>query len=103
MALQDLLDPRGQPPHRLGKILAVEEKAFRFSRATLTNYGNVASVVVLDALRRAFDSGEVRRGDRALIAAFGPGITAAMAVGTWTSDPPTAPSEYSRLSGATTA
>ncbi len=41
----------------LSKFLQVDPHAFRFSRATLTEYGNIASAVVLDALRRLFDEG----------------------------------------------
>ena len=60
---------------------------FRHSWATLTNYGNIASAVVLDALRRMFDEGLQTPGTPGLIAGFGPGITAEMAVGSWTVDP----------------
>ncbi|MGW7194103.1 type III polyketide synthase, partial [Streptomyces sp. NPDC054838] len=69
----------------LSKFLNVAPEAFRFSRATLTEYGNVASVVVLDALARLFDEGGVEEGAQGLIAGFGPGITAEMALGHWTS------------------
>ncbi|MFE9331063.1 type III polyketide synthase [Streptomyces sp. NPDC006925] len=67
----------------LGKYLEVPQHAFRFSRATLTEYGNTASVVVLDALRRLFDEGGPGEGARGLLAGFGPGITAEMALGCW--------------------
>ncbi|MDF3142044.1 MULTISPECIES: type III polyketide synthase [unclassified Streptomyces] len=68
----------------LSRFLGVPAEAFRFSRATLTEYGNVASVVVLDALRRLFDAGGPPEGARGLLAGFGPGITAEMSLGTWT-------------------
>ncbi|MEU6477047.1 type III polyketide synthase [Streptomyces sp. NPDC047017] len=67
----------------LSKFLKVEPHAFRFSRATLTEYGNIASAVVLDALRRLFDEGGVEDGARGLLAGFGPGITAEMSLGNW--------------------
>ncbi len=68
----------------LSRFLRVDSQAFRFSRATLTEYGNIASAVVLDALRRLFEEGGVRNRARGLLAGFGPGITAEMAVGHWT-------------------
>ncbi len=67
----------------LSKFLKVDPHAFRFSRATLTEYGNIASAVVLDALRRLFDEGGVQDGARGLLAGFGPGITAEMSLGRW--------------------
>jgi 1,3,6,8-tetrahydroxynaphthalene synthase len=67
----------------LSKFLQVEPHAFRFSRATLTEYGNIASAVVLDALRRLFDEGGATDRARGLLAGFGPGITAEMSLGRW--------------------
>ncbi|MGX1031948.1 1,3,6,8-tetrahydroxynaphthalene synthase [Streptomyces ambofaciens] len=67
----------------LSTFLQVDRHAFRFSRATLTEYGNIASAVVLDALRRLFDEGGVADGARGLLAGFGPGITAEMSLGCW--------------------
>jgi 1,3,6,8-tetrahydroxynaphthalene synthase len=67
----------------LSRYLGVPADAFRHSRATLTEYGNIASSVVLDALRRQFDEG-LADGARGLLAGFGPGITAECSVGTWT-------------------
>jgi 1,3,6,8-tetrahydroxynaphthalene synthase len=61
---------------------------FRHSRATLTEYGNIASAVVLDALRRLFDEDATTPGATGVIAGFGPGITAEMAVGSWIVDAP---------------
>lgn len=63
-----------------------EPSLFAHSRATLTEYGNVASVVVLDALRRQFEAATLVDGARGLVAGFGPGITAEVTLGTW-SDP----------------
>lgn len=65
----------------LSRYLDVDLHAFRHSRATLTEYGNVASVVVLDALARMLDDEEIPTGSLGLIAGFGPGITAEMSTG----------------------
>lgn len=67
----------------LSKFLQVAPDVFRFSRATLTEYGNIASAVVLDALRRLYDEGGSHHGARGLLAGFGPGITAEMTLGRW--------------------
>ncbi|GAA3029642.1 type III polyketide synthase [Streptomyces glomeratus] len=67
----------------LSRFLRVPPEAFRFSRATLTEYGNIASAVVLDALRRLFDEGGADPTARGLLAGFGPGITAEMTLGRW--------------------
>lgn len=69
----------------LSTYLGVDSQAFRHSRATLTECGNIASAVVLDALDRLFAEGHVEEHGRGVIAGFGPGITAEMAIGTWTS------------------
>ncbi len=65
----------------LSTFLQVDPDAFRFSRATLTEYGNIASAVVLDVLRRLFGEGGVQDRARGLLAGVGPGITAEMALG----------------------
>lgn len=70
----------------LSKSLMVNAGMFERSRATLTEYGNIASAVVLDALRRTFETAELRPGARGLIAGFGPGITAEITLGRWTTD-----------------
>ncbi|MET8288770.1 type III polyketide synthase [Streptomyces sp. NPDC048448] len=67
----------------LSKFLEVPPDAFRFSRATLTEYGNIASAVVLDAARRLFEEGGAEHASRGLLAGFGPGITAEMSLGRW--------------------
>jgi 1,3,6,8-tetrahydroxynaphthalene synthase len=61
----------------------VPAEAFRYSRSTLTEYGNIASAVVLDALARLFEDDTAIGGHRGILAGFGPGITAEMALGTW--------------------
>lgn len=68
----------------LGRFLNLPDHLFRFSRATLTEYGNVASCVVLDAARRLFDAGGPAHGAPGLFAGFGPGITAEIGLGRWT-------------------
>lgn len=72
----------------LSKFLDVNWNMFRHSWATLTEHGNIASAVVLDALRRLFDEGTAVPGATGMIAGFGPGITAEMAVGSWIADTP---------------
>ncbi|KLL09652.1 MULTISPECIES: type III polyketide synthase [Protofrankia] len=71
----------------LSRFLDVAPNEFRHSRATLTEYGNIASAVVLDALRRIFTEGTVPNGGCGILAGFGPGITAEMSVGRWQTDP----------------
>ncbi|WP_328723314.1 type III polyketide synthase [Streptomyces sp. NBC_00247] len=60
---------------------------FRYSRATLTERGNIASSVVFDALARLFEDGGAEDAAQGLIAGFGPGITAECAVGRWVRRP----------------
>lgn len=74
----------------LSKYLGVDNRMFRHSWQTLTEHGNIASAVVLDALRRLFDENEMTPGATGVIAGFGPGITAEMSVGRWSVDAPTA-------------
>ena len=71
----------------LCRYLTVPPVAFRHSRATLTEYGNIASAVVFDALRRQFNEG-LTEGSRGLLAGFGPGITAESSLGTWSCGEP---------------
>ncbi|MFI0942413.1 type III polyketide synthase [Streptomyces sp. NPDC021020] len=69
----------------LAKFLEVDRTVFRHSWSTLTEYGNIASAVVFDALRRRFEEDRpLTTGATGVIAGFGPGITAEMALGTWT-------------------
>jgi 1,3,6,8-tetrahydroxynaphthalene synthase len=74
----------------LSRFLGVDARMFAHSRATLTECGNIASAVVLDALRRQFVDGTLRNGARGLVAGFGPGITAEIILGTWVTDTPPA-------------
>jgi 1,3,6,8-tetrahydroxynaphthalene synthase len=72
----------------LAKYLDVDQGMFDHSRATLTEYGNIASAVVLQSLRALFETGTPNPGATGVIAGFGPGITAEMALGTWTTTTP---------------
>lgn len=75
----------------LSRFLEVPPEKFAQSRATLTEYGNIASVVVLDAFRRQFAAG-IPDGATGIVAGFGPGITAEIILGTWTThQPPSIP------------
>jgi 1,3,6,8-tetrahydroxynaphthalene synthase len=67
----------------LGKFLGVPAEKFAYSKATLENYGNIASAVVFDALMRAFDGGAIQGDQRGMIAGFGPGIVAEVSIGRW--------------------
>ena len=67
----------------LATFLAAPPAMFRHSQMTLTEYGNIAAATVLDALGRLFTENTLTPGARGVIAGFGPGITAEMAVGTW--------------------
>lgn len=74
----------------LSRWMAVPSTAFRHSRATLTEFGNIASALVFDALRRQFDEG-LAAGARGMVAGFGPGITAEVCLGTWATAGPAHP------------
>ncbi|MEU4741887.1 type III polyketide synthase [Actinosynnema sp. NPDC023658] len=82
----------------LGKYLSLPAETFRYSRRTLTERGNIASAVIFDALDRLFSEGGAVHGARGVIAGFGPGITAEIALGTWTGIPgqPSPPSDAVR-------
>lgn len=67
----------------LCQYLDVGAEMFRYSRATLTERGNIASAVIFDALDRFFEDGGAEHGARGVIAGFGPGITAELTLGTW--------------------
>ncbi|AXG79496.1 type III polyketide synthase [Streptomyces paludis] len=68
----------------LSHYLDLPPEMFRYSRATLTERGNIASAVIFDALERLFVEGGAEHGARGVIAGFGPGITAEITLGTWT-------------------
>ncbi|WP_329065010.1 type III polyketide synthase [Streptomyces sp. NBC_01429] len=67
----------------LSHYLGLPAEMFRYSRATLTERGNIASAVIFDALERLFEEGGAHHGARGVIAGFGPGITAEITLGTW--------------------
>nr|APD71711.1 type III polyketide synthase 2 [Streptomyces sp.] len=67
----------------LCQYLELPPEMFRYSRATLTERGNIASAVIFDALDRFFEDGGADHAARGIIAAFGPGITAELTLGTW--------------------
>ncbi|MDT0444451.1 type III polyketide synthase [Streptomyces johnsoniae] len=70
--------------------LGVEPEMYRYSRATLTERGNIASCVVFDALDRLFEDGGAQESARGVIAGFGPGITAEISLGRWAAAEPLA-------------
>jgi len=72
----------------LCKYLDLDSHVFRHSWTTLTEYGNIASAVVLEALRALFEENTTSPGETGIVAGFGPGITAEMAVGKWTAPAP---------------
>ncbi|MDF0531102.1 type III polyketide synthase [Tsukamurella sp. 8F] len=59
----------------LGTSLEIPLDEFHHSRETLTQCGNIASSVVLEATARSWDAGVISPGARGLLAGFGPGIT----------------------------
>ncbi|UHA75246.1 type III polyketide synthase [Paenibacillus sp. 481] len=67
----------------LVKHLEIDEQHVNWSRQSLAECGNLSSVVVFDVLARMFESKERTDGERGLLAAFGPGFTAEMCIGTW--------------------
>ncbi|KIA80640.1 type III polyketide synthase [Chromobacterium amazonense] len=62
--------------------LELPEDKVAHSRTSLSEAGNIASVVVFDVLRRRF-AANTEEGSIGMLAAFGPGFTAEMAVGQW--------------------
>lgn len=67
----------------LSTYLGISPEKIEPSRATLREYGNIASAVVLDTLRRTFEKQDIPDGASGLLAGFGPGITAEMVLGAW--------------------
>lgn len=67
----------------LSVFLNVSPEKFSYSRATLQEYGNIASAFILDTVRRLFEAGYVHNNASGIIAGFGPGITAEITLGTW--------------------
>ena len=73
-------DGRGPRPIRV-RTRRPGGKKFRRRWSTPTEYGNIANAVVLDALGRLLDKGEVMPSAEGLIADHGPRATAETAVG----------------------
>lgn len=67
----------------LARFLGIDPDRFGESRATLTEYGNIAGAVVLETLRRVSERSSPDAGARGLLAGFGPGITAEVGLGIW--------------------
>jgi 1,3,6,8-tetrahydroxynaphthalene synthase len=72
----------------LSTHLGVDPTRFDESRSTLVDYGNIASAVVLETLRRTFERSTPEEGAVGMIAGFGPGITAEIALGSWVREAP---------------
>jgi 1,3,6,8-tetrahydroxynaphthalene synthase len=70
----------------LVKLLDLPEEEIAYSRKTLANYGNIASVFVFDALNQVLSSGHLKHGQQGLIAACGPGLSAEFSLGTYVSN-----------------
>ncbi|MFD8815700.1 type III polyketide synthase [Streptomyces sp. NPDC059627] len=64
------------------EYFGVDERKFENSMDTVREYGNIASAVVLEALRRTFDD-PPQSGAAGLIAGFGPGITGQFTFAVW--------------------
>lgn len=62
--------------------LKLKEEDVQYSRESLYNAGNISSVAVLDVLSRQFKN-PPKDQSKGILAAFGPGFTAEMAVGQW--------------------
>lgn len=65
----------------LVKFMNLPDRDMRFSRESLANYGNTASVFLFDSLKRLLDSDHLFHGQKGLIAGFGPGLTAEYSLG----------------------
>ncbi len=63
--------------------LELNEEGVSLSRKSLRNRGNIASGVVLDVLFEEFNSKKRKHGETGMMAAFGPGFTAEINLGTW--------------------
>ncbi|KJY81262.1 type III polyketide synthase [Vibrio nigripulchritudo] len=63
------------------RTLELTSDALDHSRACLRETGNTSSAAVIDVLRRSF--AHRKAGEQGVMAAFGPGFTTEMALGTW--------------------
>jgi alkylresorcinol/alkylpyrone synthase len=62
------------------EALGLGDHALRHTEAVLRRHGNMSSPTVLFALREALDTGALREGRTALLAALGPGFASEMAL-----------------------
>lgn len=67
----------------LVKFLSISNDKVQFSRECLSEYGNIASVVVFEVMRRMFENANLKPGARGVLGGFGPGITAELNLNTW--------------------
>lgn len=67
----------------LVKFLSISNEKVHFSRKCLREFGNIASVVVFEVLRKLFEEGNLQAGKRGLLGGFGPGVTAELNLNTW--------------------
>jgi alkylresorcinol/alkylpyrone synthase len=63
--------------------LGLSEDALVWSRRSLAEVGNLSSAAVLFVLADVLEKGRPRTGDRALVAALGPGFGAELLVLEW--------------------
>ncbi|HET6203144.1 MAG TPA: 3-oxoacyl-[acyl-carrier-protein] synthase III C-terminal domain-containing protein [Planctomycetota bacterium] len=80
-----LLHPGGRRVLEVyGEVFALENGALRFSREALRRYGNLSSASILAVLDLAFEAGaRPDPGKEGLLVAFGPGLSAEMALLSW--------------------
>jgi 1,3,6,8-tetrahydroxynaphthalene synthase len=67
----------------LVKFLSISDDKVHLSRECLREYGNIASVVVFEVMRRMFENGNLKSGAKGVLGGFGPGITAELNLNTW--------------------
>ena len=65
------------------KHFQIEDQDIIFSRQSLSQAGNISSVVVFDVLNRIFENRKNISGEKGILLAFGPGFTAEFNVGVW--------------------
>jgi 1,3,6,8-tetrahydroxynaphthalene synthase len=87
----------------LSDYFGLDPTRFRHSYATIRDYGNIASAVVLDSLHRLFEYGPPGVGAKGMIVGFGPGITAEFTLATWTSEQGPGPAERAEIAAASAA
>jgi len=67
----------------ISNVFELDEEATRPSRDCLAEVGNLSSASVMVVLKNIFDRKRPQHGERGLLAAFGPGFSAEMSLGTW--------------------